>query len=124
MATADVSKVRAKREYHQQLLLDDQSADETTSAEIEALDIEAINLIVESGAGVSGGVVELEGAPVSGYTGTWKQLGTLTINAATTVFAAAVGIDDAVLPIRYIRARISTVISGGTVDVYVAYRRG
>ena len=118
---SETSKVRRSREnilYH---LIDDGAA-AANSDEIKGVDAEAATLIVVSGAGVSGGVVLLEGAPTTGYTGTWKSLASLTINAANTVFSQGIGIIDE-LPMPYLRARISTPITGGTVDVYLAVRR-
>lgn len=64
------------------------------------------------GAGTSAGVVTIEGAPVSDYSGTWASLGTLTWSAASKVEVLRIeGVHLAV------RARISTAIVGGTVTV-------
>jgi hypothetical protein len=66
------------------------------------------------GAGTSAGVVTLETAPYPEFTGTWFSLGTMTWTAANdTKFLRADG------PFMAVRARISTAIVGGTVDVYL-----
>lgn len=116
-----VSKVRASQEFVLNHLIDDGAAT-ANSDEIKGIDAEAVVLIVVAGAGVSAGVVKLEGAHVSGYTGTWKELASLTINAANKVFSQGIGIVDE-LPMPYLRARISTAITGGTVDIYLAVRK-
>ena len=103
-------------------LLNDKSVVDVISDEVEGFLAESMVLIVESGASVSAGVVVLEGAPSSGYTGTWKELVSLTINAATKIFSGGIGVIDE-LPMPYVRARIKTVITGGTVDVFLAVRK-
>lgn len=88
-----------------------------TGTTIDVRDIKGIALIVESGAGVSGGVVTLEAAASSAYAGTWVELDTATTNAASTAFIA--NYDNLAAPVPYVRARISTGLTGGTCDVYV-----
>jgi len=99
-------------------LLEGESADETVSAVIDTRFADRAVLVVETGAGVSGGVVRLEGSP-DGASGTWVQLATITTNAANTVFAqmAVLNSIQAIMP--YMRARIETIISGGTIDAYL-----
>ena len=125
--SALVTKVRQSHdEWELHLLLEDQTDDETTSDEVDISNAKHLGFIVVSAAGVSGGVVELESSPTTGYTGTWKQIGTLTTNAATTVFADSYAPTDGGFPSRYVRARISTVISGGgspSVSVYLVVQR-
>lgn len=109
-------------------LMNDQSADETTSDAIDTLESDEVTLLIEAGAGVSGGVVTLEGAITSDYVGTWVSLGTITVNAASKLFALTLSptndiSGDVGLPIPYIRARISTVITGGTIDLYLIKRQ-
>jgi len=117
---SESSKVLSKhKEIMLYKLMDDSSVDETTSTAIVADDAEALTLIVETSAGTSGGVVTIEGAVTSTYAGTWLSLGTITTNAASTCFAANI----TALPMPYVRARISTVIAGGTIDVYIQKRR-
>lgn len=94
---------------------DGQAAETGTS--IDSRELRGINLVVETGAGVSGGVVTLEGAASAAYAGTWVSLGTITTNAASTAFKE--GHDNLAEPFPYIRARISTLLTGGTADVYV-----
>lgn len=118
---AEVSKVRDANEDVSYQLVSGGAAVAATD-ELSTLDVEAATLIVKSGAGVSGGTVLLEGSPTSGYTGTWKSLASLTINAANTIFSQGIGKVDE-LPMPYLRARISSVITGGTVDIYIVVRR-
>lgn len=68
---------------------------------------------VVAGPGVSAGVVLVEEAPFDNYGGTWATVATLTINAASKVFRAAVNGNFGSL-----RMRISTGITGGTIDAY------
>lgn len=62
--------------------------------------------------GTSAGAVAIKGAHDLDFTGTWANIGTVTWAAANRVHHVAVtGVHLAV------RARISTAIEGGTVDV-------
>jgi len=88
-----------------------------TGTSIDSREIRGINLVVETGAGVSAGVVTLEGAVSSDYSGTWVSLGAITTNAALTAFKE--GHDNLAESFPYVRARISTGLTGGTADVYV-----
>lgn len=88
-----------------------------TGTTIDVRDAKGICLLVEAGAGVSAGVVTLEAAASSAYAGTWAALDTATTNAASTAFVA--GYDNLAAPVPYVRARISTELTGGTCDVYV-----
>lgn len=71
------------------------------------------SLVVTTSAGVSGGVVTLQGS----HDGTnwFSTAGTVTTNAASTVFAVAV----ANFPYQFVQAKITTVISGGTISATV-----
>lgn len=101
-------------------VFNDESVDETKSSEVDARHAEQVSLIVETGTGVSSGVVKLEGAATEGYTGTWVELGSLTLTAASKEYGVSVGIGTTVgLPVRVVRARIETVIGGGTIDAYI-----
>jgi hypothetical protein len=63
-------------------------------------------------AGISAGAVQPEHAPTPGYTGTWQAIGSpITLAASTTKAVAYTGC------LGYVRARISTNVVGGTVDV-------
>jgi hypothetical protein len=76
--------------------------------------VREIALYVVFGAGTTAGAVVLEAAPDAAYTGTWANLATVSWSAATKVgLAQASGVHLAV------RARISTGIVGGTVDVHL-----
>lgn len=74
---------------------------------------------VEFSSGVSAGAVKIETASDLSYTGTWAVLSTVTY-ASGAPLSVYVGITDAV---RCIRARISTTVSGGTVDVRAVANR-
>ncbi len=106
-------------------LLNDSIDANTTSTAVDVLDATALTLLVEAGANVSSGVVTLEGALTSDYSGTWASLTTATTNAASKTFLANLDTGDtASVPVPYVRARISTVIGGGgSVDVYLIVRR-
>jgi len=98
-----------------------QSADETISDAIDAYLAKGVTLIVETGAGVNGGVVELEGAVTADYAGTWIPLASVTTSAASKAYADSVVVEagTAGLPMPFIRARISTVIGVGTINAYI-----
>ena len=103
-------------------LLDDESVDETASTAVDALDFERATLLVETGAGVNAGVVTLDGARTAAYAGTWAELGeTAALAAASTTYLKTV--DASVLPVPFIRARISTAIGVGTIDAYLILQR-
>lgn len=94
-------------------LLTAQSLSATTS---DALPVLArgqhCTIFVESSAGVSAGVVTIEEAHDSAYSGTWSSITTVTTSAASTCTAVHfLGAYGAV------RVRISTAITGGTVTV-------
>lgn len=72
------------------------------------------SMVVTSGAGVSAGVVNLE----LSHDGTnWYAPGSNTVSttAANTVYGVTV-----TFPARFVRARVSTSITGGTVTASVA----
>lgn len=65
-------------------------------------------------AGVASGAVQIESSHLKGYTGTWAPEGaaiTVTADTVKTVRVSGAGFIS--------RARVSTVLAGGTVDVYV-----
>lgn len=107
------------------LALDDEQTDETKSDSIDVREARGITLLVESAATVDGGVVTLEGAASSDYSGTWVSLGSVTTSAGSTAYACSVSAsanpesNAAGLPMPYVRARISTAISTSTVDAYI-----
>lgn len=106
-------------------LMNDASTDETKSDAIDVSTAQEVSVVVETGAGVSGGAVKLEGAITSDYSGTWAELGSITTSAASTAYSDVASAEGgtAGLPIPYVRARIETAISGGTIDVYIIVRR-
>jgi len=121
---SETTRVRNSTEVTIYKLLNDSSTVETTSTAVDVLDATAITLLVEAGASVSGGVVTLEGAATSDYSGTWASITTATTNAASKTFIATTDMGDtASIPVPYVRARVSTVVSGGTIDVYLIVRR-
>ena len=73
------------------------------------------SMAVTTSAGVSAGVVQLQGS----FDGTnWFNFpgtSSVTTNAATTTFAATV-----TCPARFVRAAITTIITGGTITAVVA----
>ena len=78
-----------------------------------------ITLYVRSGAGVASGVVALESSPDGDVSANSKWTATpeasITTNAASTTFSVSVNEGH-----RYVRARISTIIGGGTIDAWIA----
>jgi len=122
---SEESKIGSQNlEWVKYKLMNDASTDETTSDEVDVRNAKAVTLAVEANTGVSAGVVKLEGAVRSGYAGTWIEMGSLTINAASKLFTVTIDAGDANgLPLMYIRARIETAISGGNIDVYVIVQK-
>ena len=79
--------------------------------------IRETTFVVSFGVGTTAGVVTIESAAHKDYTGTWASLGTVTwanANAAQSVSITGVHLA--------LRARISTTIVDGTVDVDVVGR--
>lgn len=79
--------------------------------------IKEITFYIVFSAGVGAGAVQIEEAHTPGYTGTWAAIGaavTFGDNAVKTVKASGVGM--------VARARISTLVTGGTVSVLVMGR--
>ena len=102
-------------------LLNDESVDETTSSAIDTRGAQKISVFVESGADVSGGVVKFEGALTEDYAGTWHEIASITTSSASKLYQAGTAVDEVLFP--YVRARIETVIAGGTVDAYIAVEK-
>lgn len=88
------------------------SADETTSSAIALNGFDRLGWAVIASAGVSAGVVEIEWADSFDYAGTWKQIDAITLTTASIVDGSSVDFIGG-----FVRARISTAISGGTVTV-------
>ena len=125
---SEVSRVKEHlRETVIYKLFNDTVTDETASTAVDVLDFDKLTMLVESATGVTGGVVTFEAARTADYTGTWASLGTATTNAGLATFLVTVDHGDAAgPPVPFVRARVSTVISGGgspTVDVYLIKQR-
>jgi hypothetical protein len=84
-----------------------------TSEIIDTLGATHLTMSALFSAGVSAGVVTFESSPDPAFAGTWKALGTAGFAASTVV---TVSVDVAA---RYVRARISTAITGGTVTAWI-----
>ena len=95
-------------------LLVDQSVDETTSEGIAIpSSFKQHKFNIKTSAGVASGAITLESANVADYSGIWNPITTaITVPAASSESEFLIsGLFSA------IRARISTVIGGGTVSV-------
>lgn len=68
---------------------------------------------ITGSAGVGAGAVTLETAPTPNYAGTWHGLAAAVTVAATTTKLTTISNS----PLGAIRARVSTNVTGGTVDV-------
>lgn len=75
------------------------------------------SLVVVSGAGVSGGVVALQGSQDGTNWFNFTPAVTITTSTASTVFPIATG---TLTPVRLLRANITTVITGGTISAWVS----
>lgn len=97
------------------LSLDTVSANNTVGATLDNVQAHPQHsLFVVSSAGVSAGVVTLQ---VSNDGVNWfSTASTVTTNAASTAFVATL----ANSPFQFVRAKITTGITGGTVSAYVA----
>lgn len=94
-----------------------QSALDTTHAPVYALPYSVVHMIVEFGAGTTGGIVSFEASASPDFAGTWIQLGTSAWTVASSLVLDAGSITPLAFP--YVRARISTAIVGGTVNVNI-----
>lgn len=75
-----------------------------------------IRFFIVSGAGVASGDVQLEAAMSPSFAGTWLVIGAaLTVPAANAI-ANQVAANSS---FPYVRARISTIVAGGTIDVWI-----
>ena len=76
----------------------------------------AAQFLIVGSAGIAAGAVNLESSHDANYAGTWNQL----IAPITAVASAAVGGSFQGTPIGgFVRARVTTNVTGGTVDVYI-----
>lgn len=99
-------------------ILDAQSALNTVSSELSPADlgsVDELSFYIVFGPGTSAGAVQIESAHEVGYTGTWAAEGSpIAWAAASRVHKVSIAGASYVT-----RARISTGIVGGTVDVHV-----
>lgn len=76
------------------------------------------NFYIKGSSGVNAGAIQLESADDPTYTGTWNPQGNpITVVASSELSITLAGIFPA------LRARISTTVTGGTVDVNYVGRR-
>ena len=98
-------------------IMTNQLALNTLSSEIGPEDLKSVTELafyIVFGAGTSAGAVQIETAHQSGYTGTWAAEGSATAwSAANKVHKVSITGMSFVT-----RARISTLVVGGTVSVY------
>src|SRR3990167_7133624 len=133
MADVDVTSSESQlgavqREWEAHKVYDDASVDETTSPAIDVRNARSVSLFVETGIGVSGGVVQLQVA--MNTAGPWLLVDSITTSAASTAYQVVTS--DALdgntnttvgLPAKYARSRIEAVISGGTIDGYLVIQK-
>ena len=91
-----------------------QSANATTSSAIGVEGYDRVGWVVITSAGVSAGVVAIEWANSFDYAGTWANLDSITVAAASTVYGTS---QDHIG--GFVRARISTAITGGTITAVI-----
>ena len=97
-------------------VLTGQAALDTTHTALSTQGYDSITMMMVAGAGVASGAVIVEGAPSRDYAGTWAQvLAPVTVPAASAASYSRVVGPSAFPP--WVRARISTVVGGGTIDV-------
>jgi hypothetical protein len=126
MATSETSSVKdaAVKETIVKLVLDDQAALNTASVEEDLRLADSVTLVTVAGAGVASGAVTLEAAMSTAYAGTWQSLGAVTLTGASRILSKTIDLSDDPNPIfPFVRARISTIVVGGTIDVYLIIRR-
>jgi hypothetical protein len=88
-----------------------------TSDELSAESLSIASIAAKINNPGTAGVVVLEGSPISGDAATWITLATLTFTAGGKWLGADTS--GGTYACRFLRARISTQISNGTVDVYI-----
>ena len=101
-------------------IMDAQSVDETVSTVVvPGQGIKNHTFAVRTSAAVAG-ALQLESAPTPDYAGVWSPLGGGPIDLATINGGAAAGVLEiqfSNIILNAVRARISTVVAGGTVSV-------
>lgn len=98
-------------------IMDAKATAQVTSDEVGPVEIGSaieISFYIVFGAGTNAGGVQIESSPIAGYSGTWAAEG------SAVAWAAASRVHKvSITGVSYIyRARISTGVTGGTVDVY------
>lgn len=96
-------------------VLEAQSALNTTHTPVFAAHCSVVRAFVLGSAGVVSGAVTLEGSPTKDFAGTWVSI-TGAVTAVADTVVQIIGVNAAY---PYVRARISTVIGGGTVTVMI-----
>jgi hypothetical protein len=86
-----------------------------TGRAISFQDYNSVHWIIEGSAGVATGAVVIESATSQNFAGTWKLLA----GPVTVVANAQLGDKFDFPPGAFVRARVSTDITGGTVTVYL-----
>ncbi|HKQ90165.1 MAG TPA: hypothetical protein VJZ77_05755 [Blastocatellia bacterium] len=90
-----------------------------TGKAISFQDYDSVHWLIEGSAGVGAGAVVIESASSPTYAGTWK----LIAGPTTVVASAQIGDKSDFPPGHFVRARVSTTVTGGTVTVYLNGRR-
>lgn len=121
MATSAKSNTReVTKEWEVFKVLDDSQALET-SGEVDARHARSISLYVATNSpAVSGGTIKLEASPEENYTGTWLEIGSITVGpGGPNLEAVTVDETENGMPCRVVRARISGIIANGTIDAFI-----
>jgi hypothetical protein len=92
-----------------------QSALDTLSVVVDCINFERFRVYHIGTAGVTAGAIQIEHSPDPSFSGTWLVLATPDTVAANAVKSIAIGVSV----LRYVRARISTAVTGGTVDLWL-----
>jgi hypothetical protein len=97
--------------------------DETIGRTVDVSQYENLTVIVESSSGTASGVVTIETAVYeegASYRGTWAEVEAITVPAASTQsFTQLPGAPGNAMALKYLRARISTVIGSGTITCWL-----
>lgn len=95
-------------------LLSAQTTNATTSNAFNIDAYDRIAGVVEWSAGAAAGTVVIEGAYTPDYAGTWNQIMSFTWTAASRVDFDAADVSGC-----YVRARITSAVTSGTINVYL-----
>lgn len=93
-----------------------------TSRAIYAGDSSDVRMFGEWSVGVTAGAVQFEASVRPNYTGTWASIGSTSFSAGAVTVVPGAAAQKLELALPYVRARIATPVSGGTVTVYIARR--